>query len=107
VQPSFDEALRTVAAMRDSGRIWVPTVRDYLDYASVRDAVEYSITSTGDILLTNGTDTAVKGLTMNIKGADISIAGKEIGRRKTGTELFFWFDLGPRESVTVRVVPLP
>lgn len=107
IQPAFDEALRSLAVLRDSGRIWVPTVREYLDYVSARDALVYGFTPSGEAMISNVSGTPIKGLSMCVRNADVAVPGKEIGKRKEGAYTVFWFDLNPQETVTIKVEMVP
>jgi hypothetical protein len=101
VQPSFDEALKVLSDFRDEGRLWITTVREYLDYASARDALVCAVTPAGQLSVHNAGGSPIRGLSLSVRAADVEVPGKTIGKRKSGEDLLFWFDLSPSETVTV------
>lgn len=103
IYPQFDRVLKLLSDFRSTGRLWVPTMNDYLDYVTARDKITFATDASGFAVLHNTGTTAIKGLTMSIHGYDVYIQGKEVSRRKSGDELIFWFDMLPNETVTVRM----
>jgi hypothetical protein len=105
INPAFDRALGRLAGLRDGGRIWVPTIRDYLEYVSERDAVVCTLSQEGSLILHHSGTNTIKGLSMAVEAEDVQIEGKVLGKRKVGDELLFWFDMNPLETLTIRVLP--
>ena len=66
VNQDFDKTLRRLAGYRDNGRIWLSTIRSYMEYQEALDLLDYTFQKDGSIVLTNNSMMAIHGLTLLI-----------------------------------------
>ena len=101
--PGFNFALSQLARFRDEKKILPTTVEQYLNYYEKLLNIEYQICDNRNIraiCLTNHGD-AIKGLTL-LCTKPIVVEGKPIDFRKVDEGYLVWFDLGKKETVTIR-----
>ncbi len=102
VDAHFESALMRLERQRDSGRLWVTTIHDYVEYSTSKQSVRYMLDANGFVALYNPGVQEIKGVTFIVKDGDVSIPGKRVQKRMVGDELIFWFDLGPGETATIK-----
>jgi hypothetical protein len=104
ITPEFDQVLATLEAFRDAGRIWIPTVDEFMEYQQSLDAISFSLDAGGNALVRNTGSTPVKGLSFSVLAKEVSVPGKVIEKKNVDGYLVFWFDLLPEETVTIKAV---
>lgn len=89
----MNNALQSLAAYRDAGKILPITIDKYIRYFSALMNLTYTPMENGTILITNkGTDD-IHGLSFVISSEKVLVNGKEPLSKKLGDETVFWFDL--------------
>lgn len=101
IDPAFDEVLALQARYREEKRLWIPVVRDYLRFQQQLARVRLEPSGTG-WKLSNGSSEIIRGLTLSAS-QELSIPGKTPAVKRVGDERYFIFDLGPGETVEVKV----
>ena len=98
--PGFNFALSQLAHFRDEKKILPTTIEQYLSYYEKLNSIEYTIIDRNTIQLTNPNE-AIKGLTL-LCTKPIVVEDKIIDFRKVDEGYLVWFDLGKKETVTIR-----
>ena len=97
--PGFNFALSQLARFRDEKKILPTTIEKYLGYYKKLLNVDYQILDSNSIQLTNH-GKAIEGLTLLCSKP--IVADKPINFRKVDEGYLVWFNLGKKESVTIR-----
>ena len=98
--PGFNFALSQLAHFRDEKKILPTTIQEYLSYYEKLLNVDYQIVDSNTICLTNHGDN-IKGLTL-LCTKPIIVEGKVIDFRKVDEGYLVWFDLGSKETATIK-----
>ncbi len=104
VNQDFDKTLERLAAYRDNGRIWLCTIRSYMEYQQALDLLEYTFQKDGSIVLTNHSNMIIHSLTllMNLKSFSLdSTATLEI--KKIADQMMVVGEFKPEGKV--RLIP--
>lgn len=102
INPFFDKILGLMAQMRDDGDLYITTVRDLLDYWILIDKVSFEYKPDGVIIIRNGNDKPVKGLSLVVHANTVRINGEVPKLRHEGENTIFWFDLPGKQSVRIQ-----
>ena len=97
--PGFNFALSQLARFRDEKKILPTTVEQYLSFYEKLINIDYQILDSNSIQLTNH-GKAIEGLTLLCSKP--IVADKPINFRKVDEGYLVWFNLGKKESVTIR-----
>lgn len=97
--PGFNFALSQLARFRDEKKILPTTVEQYLSFYEKLINIDYQILNSNSIQLTNH-GKAIEGLTLLCSKP--IVADKPINFRKVDEGYLVWFNLGKKESVTIR-----
>jgi hypothetical protein len=73
ISDSFETDLKAIAAAQQSGRLWVPTISELLDYWTALYRLRIVELGGGGYRVVNSGDRSIDGLTM-IVGADVRTA---------------------------------
>lgn len=104
VNPNFDRILTTMAQMRDNGDLYLTTVKDLLNYWIMLDKVSFEYLTDGSINVINNNDTAIKGLSLIIKKANlILVDGQKPSFKNLQDQTIFWFDIQPHSKVKLLI----
>lgn len=104
VNPEFEHFLDRLQKFRDDGSIWVATVKDYLDYTTACQQVNYQLDRDGFVSLTNLSGKRLEDFTLAIQGAQVTVPGKKVKSRRNGSDVSYWFDFEAGETVQVKMV---
>lgn len=104
-KPEFDQTLERMAAKRDEGSLWIPTVGDFIDHHVLLSNVVVRSNGSGYEVVNLG-DKVVKSLTIAISKKSISKSSAQAiannNLRETENDYILWFDLKPGESKTIK-----
>lgn len=100
--PYFDKTLDIMVRMRDAGDLYIPTIKELLDYWRLTEKVSFEYMPDGTVIIKNLTDMPVKDFSLAIKAAGAEIDGVIPKHRKSGDDLIIWFDLEANQSVNLR-----
>ena len=76
INPFFDKVLQYLSEKRDSGYLYLTTIRDLLNYWIKLENVSFEYWPNGDINVINRNDESIMGLSLAIKAKTIMINGK-------------------------------
>jgi hypothetical protein len=100
--PYFDRILELMSQMRNDGDLYLTTVRELLDYWILTEKVTFEYKPGGIIIIRNGNDEAVKGLSLAIRAKIVRIDGEIPKVKHVGEDTIFWFDLPGKKEVTLQ-----
>lgn len=93
INPFFDKILGYMAQKRDSGDLYITTIRSLLDYGIVLDSISFEYLPDGRINIINQSDKVVKGLSLVVRAKSILINGEIPLFKKVGEDIVAWFDI--------------
>ncbi|TVR39857.1 MAG: hypothetical protein EA392_05330 [Cryomorphaceae bacterium] len=99
--PGFNRALDRLSRWRDEGRLWIPTVSQWMDHSLAIADIQIMQTGAREAVLINQSNRPVHGISLALKEAEIRVADKEVKRKTIGKQHRCWFDLEAGESVVV------
>lgn len=101
IKPQFESSLRRIAALRDKGLLIPCTVSYFLDYQNLLSNIRYEFTPEANIRITNSNNQTVEGLSI-ISATPLSFGdGKQFESKACGNETIYWFNLNPKEELTI------
>ena len=78
------------------GRLWNPTVSQYIDYWRAACNVECQCTGQDTYTLINHNSETVPGYAMRVTGSyTVKLDGNDLDTKKNGNDTVFWMDLSP------------
>ncbi len=101
-QPGFNRTLERMAQLREQGDLNTTTVADFLSYNLTLEQVEYAITPSGNLQLTNNGNTNINNLAMTSAADFILVNGLKPAQKQTKNGIVFWFNLPAGQSATIR-----
>jgi len=101
INPNFDKVLASISDKRSKGDLYVTTIRDLLNYWIKLDKVNFEYLPDGSIKVINNNDAAINGLSMIIRAKNIFIDGKIPSTKTSDGNTIFWFDIAPRQQVSI------
>jgi len=90
--------------LRDSGRLNMTTIKDFLDYQLAVENVNYETLSEGKIKVTNKGNKIINGLSFALRAKLVGVDGLKPEQKTVDREIVFWFDLKPGESKVITSV---
>lgn len=99
----FNQALARMAKLRDDGLLNVTTIRDFMDYRTAIDILDYEVLANGEIRITNKSSQEIDGLSFATHSRFLLVDGLGPSQKVVGEDLIFWFDLNAGESKIIRV----
>ena len=101
INPNFNKLLRTLSEYKKSGNINVTTIRDFLNYNTSIENIDYKIIDTKNIHLTNKNKFVIRGLTLITNANKVIVNGNTVNQKKDGNNIIFWFDLKAESDATI------
>lgn len=102
LNPYFEKLLTNMAQRRDTGDLYICTLRDLLDYWILCENVVFNYLSNGDVTLTNNNSKPLNGFSLAVASTFVTVNNQVPSLRQLGDDIVFWFDMEPRESVVLR-----
>lgn len=99
--PGFNRALERLGRWRDEGRLWIPTVAEWMDHTLAVKNVQFIQTGAREGIITNPTEKVIHGISLGLNDTEIRISGKKVERKTVGKQQRCWIDLEAGESVNV------
>ena len=103
VNPYFDKILERMAALRDSGNLYITTVRNILDYLVMLENVTFEYLPDGRINIYNKNDKPIKGLSVILNARNARLNGKQPNIKHLGNNSVIWFDLPEKSKICLQV----
>ncbi|RXA19427.1 LamG domain-containing protein [Methanosarcina sp. MSH10X1] len=99
INETYDNLLLNMSKQKDDGRLWNPTVSQYIDYWRAACNIECRCTGQDTYTLINHNSETVPGYAMRVIGSyTMKLDGNDLGSsqyRKHGDNTIFWMDLSP------------
>ena len=99
VNPDFNNALKKLAEYRAASKIWLTTIRQWLDFRLSLEGIDMEVLPDGKLQIKNKNKAPVYGITLAAYANEISATGKTVETKKANGELIFWFDLMAGEII--------
>jgi hypothetical protein len=99
----FENILEYMAVKRDSGDLYITTIRDLMDYWIMTERISFRYLPDNVICVYNNNDKPIKGLSLAVKSAEILVNGKKPKQRRAGDDTIFWFDIDPGASAFLNI----
>jgi hypothetical protein len=98
INETFDSLLSNISAQKQDGKLWNPTVSQYIDYWIAASNVEVRCTGVNTYTVVNHNSDTVKGFSMRVQGdytpkldgVNLSTKTNEVNNR---VDTIFWMDL--------------
>jgi hypothetical protein len=101
--PFFDKTLDYMANKRDSGDLYITTIRDLLNYWILADNVSFDYSADGLIYVTNLNDKPINGFSLVVQAENVKVNDEIPKLRKAGKETIFWFDIPAGKGVKLQI----
>jgi hypothetical protein len=94
INETYDNLLLNISEQNKAGRLWNPTVSQYIDYWRAACNVECKCTGQDTYTLINHNSTPVPGYAMRVNGSyAVKLDGNDLVTIKNGDDTVFWMDL--------------
>jgi PKD repeat protein len=106
INPTYDNLLQNISEQRATGKLWNPTVSQYIDYWRAACNVECKCTGQNTYTLINHNSTTINGYAMRVTGPytyTVKLDGNSLNTKKNGADTVFWMDLSPGEHLLTLV----
>jgi hypothetical protein len=96
INETYDNLLLNISKQNEAGRLWNPTVSQYIDYWRAACNIECKCTGQDKYTLTNHNSVDVLGYAMRVTGSyAVKLDGTDLSTKKNGNDTVFWMDLSP------------
>ena len=94
INATFDSLLTNISAQKQAGKLWNPTVSQYIDYWIAARNVEVRCTGVNTYTVVNHNSGTVNGFSMRVKGAYTpKLDGVTLSTKTNGEDTIFWMNL--------------
>ena len=101
LNPYFNNLLGYMAQLRDSGNLYISTIKDLIDYWILCENVAFEYPDNGDVIITNENLIPINGFSLAVSRASVLVDEKIPEFRRVGEDTVLWFDLKAGESVVI------
>jgi len=105
IDPYFNQILRIMSEYRDSGDLYITTIRELMDYWIMLEKITFEYLQNGDIIVYNNNDMPINGLSMAARTKDIRVNGGPPNSKYMGEDIIFWFDLPGKGHAVLQLNP--
>lgn len=96
INEKYDNLLLNMSEQKKAGRLWNPTVSQYIDYWRAACNVECKCTGQDTYTLINHNSETVSGYAMRVTGPySVKLDGNDLDTKMNGNDTVFWMDLSP------------
>jgi hypothetical protein len=103
ISPFFDKVLDYMSGKRDSGELYLTTIRDLLDYWVLTDNVTFIYMPDGKINVFNLNDKPIKGLSLALHAKNVWLNSEIPKSKHIDEDTVIWFDIPAKSGVTLQV----
>ena len=103
INPFFDKILEYMSNKRDSGSLYITTIRDLLDYWIKLENVSFEYLLDGTINVINQNSQAIAGLSLAVYAERVRINGEIPSYKQSGEDIVVWFDIPGKSFVSLQV----
>lgn len=100
----FNQALQRIQLLKKQRKLLPVTIQKLIDYQMGLQSLQTTYTDEGQIRLRNVSSTQLKGLSMIVNAASVTIDGELPSMKHSEDGLVFWFDLEPEQEVMIRFI---
>lgn len=94
INETYDNLLLNISEQKNAGRLWNPTVTQYIDYWRAACSVECKCTGKDTYTLINHNSKTVPGYAMRVIGSySVKLDGNDLDTKMNGNSTIFWMDL--------------
>ena len=94
INATFDSLLTNVSDQKQAGKLWNPTVSQYIDYWIAARNVEVRCTGVNTYTVVNHNSNTVNGFSMRVTGSYIpKLDGSTLSTKTNGEDTIFWMNL--------------
>jgi hypothetical protein len=94
INANFDSLLTNISAQKQAGKLWNPTVSQYIDYWIAARNVEVKCTGVNTYTIVNHNPGTVKGFSMRVTGSYTpKLDGMTLSTKTNGKDTIFWMNL--------------
>ena len=105
IDPYFNQILRKMSEYRDSGDLFITTIRELMDYWIMLEKITFEYLQNGDIIVYNNNDMPINGLSMAARTKGIRVNGEPPNSKFIGEDIIFWLDLQGKEHAVLQLSP--
>jgi hypothetical protein len=103
INPYFEQILEYIARMRDSGDLYLATVRDLMDYWILAENISFKYMTDGSVHVYNNNDKPIHGLAMAVHSSTVLVNGEVPSSKMDGDDMIFWFNIEAKEQVIINL----
>lgn len=100
----FDKTLEAMQKLHRQGILYLSTLSDYLDYRIALEQISYRILSNSSVVLTNHSNTELKGVSLAVKAKAVLVDGLKPKQKRVDNDLIFSLNLKQGQSALIRIV---
>ena len=94
INATFDSLLTNISDQKQAGKLWNPTVSQYIDYWIAARNVEVRCTGVNTYTVVNHNSDTVNGFSMRVTGSYIpKLDGVTLSTKTNGEDTIFWMNL--------------
>ncbi|AKB74741.1 hypothetical protein MSLAZ_1480 [Methanosarcina lacustris Z-7289] len=94
INENFDSLLSNISVQKQAGKLWNPTVSEYIDYWIAASNVEVRCTGVNTYTVVNHNPGTVNGFSMRVEGVYTpKLDGVTLRTKTNGVDTIFWMDL--------------
>lgn len=106
LNPYFERMLEYMARMRDSGSLYITTIRDLLNYWILTENISFKYLPDGTVYVFNNNDKPINGLSLIVNSSNVQVNGKTPIFKRVGNDIVFSFDINAMDSVILKFSPV-
>ena len=103
VNSEFDKTLHLLRTYHDSGKIWVTTISELMNYRMELEKVKISTSLNGGCIIYNESEKTIKGVSFLTEAKKISVGEKNVVTKKFGEQTLLILTLTPKEKVVINI----
>ena len=101
INQTYDNLLQNISEQKAAGRLWNPTVSQYIDYWRAACNVECKCTGQNTYTLINHNSATINGYAMRVTGPyTVKLDGNALNTKTNGADTVFWMNLSPGDTFT-------
>jgi hypothetical protein len=101
INPFFDRILKYMSDRRDSGELYLTTIRDLLQYWIMIENISFEYLPDGRINVINNNNEPVRGLSLAVHARSVQVNGEIPEYKRVGEETIVWFDIAANSCLTL------
>jgi hypothetical protein len=96
INQTYDNLLQNISEQNVAGRLWNPTISQYIDYWRAACNVECKCTGSNTYTLINHNSAPITGYAMRVAGIyNVKLDGSALNTKVNGADTVFWMNLSP------------